>query len=340
MNIYDISKKAGVSIATISRVINGSDKVSEKTRERVLQVIEESNYTPNAFARGLGLNTMKTVGILCADSSDAYLAQAVYYIEKNLRKNGYDTLLVCTGYNLKDKQDSINLLLSKRVDGIVLVGSNYIEALDEDNDYIRDAAKKIPLMILNGLLEASNIYSIVCDEYNAIYRITEAFINNGHTNLIYMYNSKTYSGMKKLSGFKDALIANSIPIRDERIICTHKNIQATYKSLTKLISKEVLIDGIITSEDILAIGALKACKKHNLSVPDKVFISGFNNSELTECCDPELTSIDNSLEAICNHCVTTLMGLFANEDMPKTTVFSAKIIERGTTVLMSIPHIS
>ena len=89
MNIYDISQKAGVSIATVSRVLNGSDKVSDKTRKKVLAVMEENSYTPNAFARSLGLNSMHTVGILCSDSSDVYQAQAIYYLERELRKNSY-----------------------------------------------------------------------------------------------------------------------------------------------------------------------------------------------------------------------------------------------------------
>ena len=78
-NIYDISKLAGVSIATVSRVLNGSDKVSETTRQKVLDVMEQNGYTPNAFARGLGLNTMRTVGILCDDSSAIYLARGIYW---------------------------------------------------------------------------------------------------------------------------------------------------------------------------------------------------------------------------------------------------------------------
>ena len=97
MTIYDISEKAGVSIATVSRVLNGSPNVSDKTREKVLDIMERYGYTPNAFARGLGLNTMRTIGIMCADSSDPYLAKAVYYIEQKLRLNGYDSLLCCTG---------------------------------------------------------------------------------------------------------------------------------------------------------------------------------------------------------------------------------------------------
>ena len=122
MNIYDISQLAGVSIATVSRVINGSDRVSARTRQKVLRVIEENGYTPNAFARGLGLNTMHTVGLLCADSSDPYLAQAVYNLEQELRLNGYDCLLCCTGYARETKEKYLDLLLSKRVDGLIFVG--------------------------------------------------------------------------------------------------------------------------------------------------------------------------------------------------------------------------
>ena len=101
MTIYDISEKAGVSIATVSRVLNGNSNVSEKTKKKVLDVINKYEYTPNAFARGLGLNTMKTIGIMCADSSDLYLAKAIYYIEQKLRANGYDSILCCTGYGLE-----------------------------------------------------------------------------------------------------------------------------------------------------------------------------------------------------------------------------------------------
>ncbi len=88
MNIYDVSEKAGVSIATVSRVLNGNPNVSDRTRSRVLKVMDELGYTPNVFARGLGLGTIQTVGIMCSDSSDPYLAHAIYYLERGLKDYG------------------------------------------------------------------------------------------------------------------------------------------------------------------------------------------------------------------------------------------------------------
>lgn len=133
MTIYDISEKAGVSIATVSRVLNGSSNVSDKTKKKVLDVINQYEYTPNAFARGLGLNTMKTIGVMCADSSDLYLAKAIYFIEQKLRANGYDSILCCTGYELETEEKCLNLLISKKVDGIILVGSHFIYESESDN---------------------------------------------------------------------------------------------------------------------------------------------------------------------------------------------------------------
>ena len=95
MNIYDIAEKANVSIATVSRVLNNSCAVSDRTREKVLSVIERENYYPNIFARGLTQNSIHTIGILYTDASDLFLASAVYYLEKYFRRLGYNSLLSC-----------------------------------------------------------------------------------------------------------------------------------------------------------------------------------------------------------------------------------------------------
>ena len=164
VNIYDVSKHAGVSIATVSRVLNGNPNVSDKTRRKVLAVMDELGYTPNVFARGLGLNTMRTIGIMCSDSSDLYLANAINYLERGLRNNGYDAILCCTGYDLEAKQQYFELLRSKRVDAIILAGSKFVEMRPRDNEYIIAAASKLPIMLVNGYLEGANIYSTICDD--------------------------------------------------------------------------------------------------------------------------------------------------------------------------------
>lgn len=333
MNIYDVSKKAGVSIATVSRVINRNPNVSKKTKEKVLKVIDECGYTPNAFARGLGLNSMNTVGIMCADSRDPYLATAINFLERNLRQNNYDALLCCTGYDVDVREKYLNLLLSKRTDAIILVGSNFVEAMDEKNEYIRDAAKKVPIIIVNGALDGDNIFSALCDDTKAVYEAVKSLQDSGCEKILYLYNSKSYSGMKKLSGYLSAMGIDPNANLDklEYVQFFNGNINEVKDLLTLLRNKGLDFDAIVTADDNLAIGGLKYAKANNISVPDQLSIIGYNNSYIAECSDPELTSIDNKLETVCNNCITTLMNFFDGQEVPLKTVFSAEIVKRGTT---------
>lgn len=334
MTIYDISEKAGVSIATVSRVLNGSNNVSESTKQKVLKIMEEYGYTPNAFARGLGLNTMKTIGIMCADSSDLYLAKAIYYIEGNLRSHGYDSILCCSGYDLETKISSLNLLLTKKVDSIILVGSNFIYDNPKDNQYIIDAAKQIPVMLLNAYLDLKNVYSIFSDDYTSTFNATKLLIDNGCKNLLYFYNSKTYSAKKKIAGFMDAMAACQRKADENTTLLfqgSHEDIPAMAAQIKAFSEKGHVFDGIIAADDYLALGAIKYANENNVCIPEDLSIIGHNNSMLVSCCHPELSSIDNKLELLCEQLTTTLMDVLNGNEVEQKYEYTAELILRGTT---------
>lgn len=334
MTIYDISEKAGVSIATVSRVLNGSRNVSEKTRRKVLDIIEQCGYTPNAFARGLGLNTMRTIGIMCADSSDLYLAKAVYYLEQKLRAHGYDSLLCCTGYEADAKAASMNLLLTKKVDAVILAGSNFIYEQDTENHYIAAAAAQIPVMVLNAGLDIPNVYSVMSDDYTSMYEATLQMIESGVKDILYFYNAKSYSGKRKLSGFRAAMEERALLTSDALVQYyqgSHEDVHAMVRHLKTVRDKGVSFEGVIAADDMLALAAVKYASEAGLRIPDNFSVLGYNNSMLAHCCEPELTSIDNKLETLCQQLIVTLLGVLDGQEMPKKTVFSGEIVKRGTT---------
>lgn len=334
LNIYDVSKRAGVSIATVSRVINNSDRVSEKTKQRVLKVMEELGYVPNAFARGLGLNTMKTIGILCPTSADPFFAQGVAYLEKALRQNGYDCLLCCTEFDLDACQSSVALLLSKHVDSIVFMGSSYVDTQDQNNEYIRQAAQSVPVMLVNAALTGENIYAVLCDDYSATLDATSFLLDLGRKDVLYLYNSRTYSAQKKLKGYRDALVKHGKPVRDALIHYVSpdcRSIPQIRDELSRLVKTGLTFDAVMTSEDSLAVGTLKYARAARRSVPKSLSVVGYNNSSLCECVEPELTSVDNKLEVICGQCVETLLSVLQGKQTPNKTIFSAELIKRGTT---------
>lgn len=330
MNIYDISKRAGVSIATVSRVLNNSKSVSPKTREKVLQVMNDAGYTPNAFARGLGLNTMHTIGILCADSSDAYLASAVYYLEQCLRQHNYDSLLCCTGYDRKNKVKYLNLLLSKRVDALILVGSNFVEADPSDNDYIHQAAREVPVVILGGFIDAPNIYCVSCDDYNALYHATGYLLRCGCRRPVYLGRTSSYGGLRKQKGYENAMKDAGLSLNAIRSLHINTDMLRAKKIITDLY-QEYSFDAVITSDDELAVSTLKFAKEQQLRIPEDLSIIGYNNSSLGLCCDPELTTVDNRVEDVSVTAVETLMKVLNKKNPASNTLFTANIILRSST---------
>lgn len=334
LTIYDISKKAGVSIATVSRVLNGSDNVKASTREKVMSVIEKYDYTPNAYARGMGLHSLRTVGILCANSSDLFLAKAIYYLEQELHANGYESLLCCTGYDRNDIQSYVQLILSKKVDSLILVGSNFVSNIEEENDYIREASKQVPVMLLNASYNCANVYSTLCNDYSSMFEATSSLIRAGIDDILYLYDSNSYSGSKKLSGYKAAM--KSYKLVDYAPLIQYYDgktdqIDAITAFIQGIADRGVTFHGIIASDDVLAIGALKYASNNELSIPEDLAIIGYNNSMLTACCLPELTSVDNRLENQTHQLIQTLLGVLSGEEMPAESIFSGKLIKRATT---------
>lgn len=331
MNIYDIAKLAGVSIATVSRVVNNSPLVSDKTKARVSAVMEEYNYTPNVFARGLGLDSMKTIGIICPNVADAYMAGAVAHLEKRLRGYGYDCILYCSGYGQKDKEQAVELVIKKRIDALVLVGSTYAGKGDgEDIDYIRKAAEEIPVFLLNGVITGDNIFCAYSDDYEAAYEAASGLIEAGHRRILFLTDSHSFSADKKLEGYEAALKRYGLPVLGELKLYT-KN-QVHYVRDILLSRRDLDFDSVLATDDGLAVGAVKYAHARKLSIPGDICIIGYNNSELSVCCEPELTSIDNGGETLCNIIIDNMMKCLVKEDgVPGTSLIKCRLVKRCTT---------
>lgn len=332
MNIYDIAEMAGVSIATVSRVVNESPNVSEKTKQKVLAVIEKSNYIPNVFARGLGLDSMKTIGILCPDISDAYIAEAVSILEKGLHQNGYDCILGCSGHERQAKEYHTELLLSKRIDALVMVGSTYAEkgAQCSEAEYVRKAAQKVPVFLINGYVEGKNIYCFYGDDRQGAYDVTAALIRRGKKRILFLADSHTYSAQQKLAGYEAALSDAGCPVLGDLKFYTKNDVLYVKEAL--LMNKILEFDSIFACNDTLAVGALKYAKAKGLRVPEELSITGYNNSGMTICCEPELTSVDNKVGVLCDTALDYLVRVLkGEEDLQQEHKVACEIVKRCTT---------
>ena len=220
------------------------------------------------------------------------------------------------------------------MDALILAGSNFIYENDADNQYVTDAAAQLPLMLLNAALDAPNVYSVISDDFTSVYEATLRMISGGVRDIVYFYNSASYSGKKKLAGYLAAMEEKKLMNGAELVQFyqgSHEDIPAMTADLKQLHNGGTRFHGVIASDDTLALAAVKFAKLMGYSLPEDFSVLGYNNSMLVNCCDPELTSIDNKLETLCQHLINTLMGVLSGNEMPKKTVFSGEIIRRGTT---------
>ena len=326
MTIYDIAQSCGVSIATVSRVLNGSTKVRETTRKKVLAAMEEQKYSPNPFARGLGLDSMKTVGILCTDIADAFFAKAVSLVEPNLRARGFDVILGCTGNDQDDKKKYVHLLIERHVDAIILIGSSFGEILD--SSHLAQAAGKVPIFIINCSVKFPQVYCVVCDEAGGFYESTQQLAKRGYKDILYLYDRLTYSGQQKLKGFHEGLKKAKLEANPHLEVLAERTLSAAGQAIEKLLTEKVHFDAILASEDILAIGAQKTLVARGLSMP----VIGCNNSILASCSTPSLTSVDNRLEAMCPATVNVLLQVLEGKGAmtPSVTTFDPFICYRDS----------
>lgn len=332
MNIYDIAKLAGVSIATVSRVVNGSPRVSEKTRQKVLSVMEENNYTPNVFARGLGLDSMQIIGIICPDVADAYMARAVSFLERRLKEYGYDCILYCSGHEQQKKEEAVDLIMKKRIDALILVGSTYTGYGDDDRssvEYIRRAAERIPVFLINGKISGENIYSVYNQDEEAVYDAVSRLIRSGRKRILFLTDSRSYSVAQKMEGYERALRENGLPVLGELKLLTENRIHQVRDILLARRTPEY--DSVLATDDALAVGAVKCANAKGLKIPEEMSVIGYNNSEYSVCCEPELTTIDNTSEKLCNITIDNIMKLLKGEDVPAEVPVECMLVKRCTT---------
>ena len=346
MNIYDIAKIAGVSIATVSRVVNGSDKVSEKTRARVLDIIAREGYTPNVFAQGLGLNTMHTVGVLVPDIADLYMSGAVSFLEEQLHRSGYECILSCSGFDLERKRSHVQMLLSKKIDALILVGSTYAGSgiSNTQTDYIREAASEVPVFMINGVVSGENIYCSACDDRNATKEAVGSLIAAGRKKILFLTDSGSYSAQQKMKGYQDALADAGLPLEENLMLRIHKNrIHTVRDELNDLSVSNALpsFDAVLATDDTLAVGAMKYALGKGLRIPEDLAVIGYNNSAFSISSEPELTSIDSRLEDLCKNTADTLIRLLSSGkdseegDLPAPeplTLFPCRIVWRQSAV--------
>lgn len=327
VNINDIAKFSGVSIATVSRVLNNG-KVNSETKAKILKIMEKHNYVPNAFARGLNLNSSKMVGVIVSDIGDIFLSRAVSIIERELRECGYEMNLHCANEDMATVEDNIQFFKKWKVAGIFFVGSK-LKVL-ENNLHLSEAAKNIPAFFIYSEVVLHTAYSLVADDVGAVRNAVQHLFDKGHRRFLYLYDEETPGSADKHKGFTEGITLCGLPSENMTAVKCEKGIHNAQVAAAQAL-KGCKITAAIAASDELAVGILRAAEELSITVPEQLAVIGYDNSVLSISSSPKLTSIDNKIESLCEHSVRLFLDVINKKRVPKKITVECEMVIREST---------
>lgn len=328
LTIYDIAKKAGVSASTVSRVLNNYPYVKSSTREKILSLLKENKFTPNAAAQSLVTQSSKMVGILIADLRTTHHTEGIYYIEQELAKNGYSCLIYNTGTDTRKQAESLYSLSKKNIDAVVLMGSIYQN--DDIAKAIKDYLPNIPVIICNGFLEGDNIYGVVADETNGVSECVKLLANKKRKNIAFILNHRTPSNDDKIRGFEMGF-DSYIKTGSKFILETGDSIEDVETKTISLLKDHPEINAIIFVEDYIAMIGIHAIISSGRKVPEDIAAIGINNSRYSAIYNPPITTLDNMLYDTSITTVRNLLMVLNGEHASKKMIIGTYVVERSST---------
>ena len=290
--IYEVSKLAGVSLATVSRVINNSGKVTVKTRQKVLTAIEELGYRPNSMAQCLASERSNSVGILIPELHGPFFGIMLSSIERELREAGKRVIITAGHSDETKERDCIEFLLDSSCDALILhiysVSKNYIKDLTRGS---------VPIVLLNGYMQEIADRCISLDNEHGGYAATKCLLERGHTEIVYVSGPHwKVDSFKRLSGHKRALADYGIAV-DERLIFEGDFEEASGReAMNHFLKLGVSFTGVICANDEMAAGAMQGARAHGLSIPGDLSVVGYDDVAFTRYLNPQLSSVNCRIE--------------------------------------------
>ncbi|SHJ53674.1 LacI family DNA-binding transcriptional regulator [Tepidibacter formicigenes] len=337
VTLKDVAMKAGVSPSTVSRVVSDDSRISEKTKQKVLKVMNELNYYPNSIARSLANKKTDTIGVIMPSYEEDIFMNP--FFQEGLRgislvtgKNSYDILIATNHEGEKDVDVLKRVIKGNRVDGIILTRSN---EKDESIKYLRES--NFPFVLIGSCLEYDDIPSVDNDNEKASYELTSLLIKKGRKKIAFIGGELHSVVIKnRFEGYKKALNDNNIKFNHEYLISDKFSEESGYKLTDKLLKLNDIPDSIIVADDLMSLGAMKKIKEEKYKVPKDIMLASFNNSILAKYSNPSITSIDiNSVQLGKRACEKLFNILNNNKKLENNKeIVEYKIIERDSTKII------
>ncbi|MBT2638447.1 MULTISPECIES: catabolite control protein A [unclassified Bacillus (in: firmicutes)] len=288
ITIYDVAREANVSMATVSRVVNGNPNVKPATRKKVMEVIDRLGYRPNAVARGLASKKTTTVGVIIPDIASPFFAELARGIEDIATMYKYNIILSNSDQNIEKELHLLNTMLGKQVDGIVFMGGN-IKA-----EHVEEFKKSpVPIVLAGSIEETGEIPSVNIDYEQATFDAVSTFVEKGHKEIAFVIGPQIepINKDKKLEGYKRALKDAGIQYNEELVVEGDYTYDSGLEAIERILELNQKPTAILVGSDEMALGVIHGAFDRGYSVPDDFEVISSDNTRLTLMVRPQLTTI-------------------------------------------------
>lgn len=336
--LKDIADKAGVSMMTVSNVINGkSSRVSAQTTEKVNAIIKECGYVPNLTARNLTRKNSNIIGVIISVNNqdenyleNPYVSTMIGIIEKELGKNGYYMMF----RSVTKEKDISQFLKNWNVDGIIFLYPDFLKYAD---NFI--AKPPCPFVVFDQPFKAPKVINICADDRKGLYLATKYMINRGHNHIAFAadYQSSTIL-TERFLGYRQALEECSIPFREDYVIPCEPSYEGGLFAGKKIAAMSNHLSAVVTTADICAIGIMEGARLGGLRIPVDLSISGYDNLSLCQYTTPKLTSVSQNIAQKARIAAQKLVEKIQNEscmdDSPCQITLDVEIVERQSVIAL------
>jgi LacI family transcriptional regulator len=337
MNIRDIAKLSGVGVSTVSRVLNNHSDVKQSTREKVMKVIQDSNYIPNNSARMLKQNNTNNIGVLVKGVFNPLFSEMTNIIGNIINASKYVMILEQNDYTSEDDFDTLQAFIKeKRLQGVICLGGNF-ETVTEKR--IRTLEIPVVLTSVNTkfVLEEGGYSSVGIDNEEAAYNATKFMIGLGHKNIAVMIGEENDLGISwsRLTGFKRAIQENNLEFDNDKMLVGDYSSKKAYEVMRGFLKEHRDITAIFALSDIMAIGIAKAIVDEGFKIGENISLIGFDGMDICKYYNPGITTVKQPIKEMATKSAELLLGLLNGREKNKHIILNTELKVRESCSSMT-----
>ncbi|WP_286783971.1 LacI family DNA-binding transcriptional regulator [Leclercia sp. UBA1284] len=329
--MLEVAKRAGVSKATVSRVLSGNGYVSQETKDRVFQAIDESGYRPNLLARNLATKRTQTLGLVVTNTlyHGVYFSELLFHAARMTEERGRQLILADGKHSAEEEREAIQYLLDMRCDAIIIYPR--FLSVDEMDAIIQDHSQ--PVMVLNRRLRKNSSHCVWSDHIASSEAAVTQLIKLGHRDIAFITGSlDSPTGIERLSGYKAALAQHQIPLRESLIVEGKWNPASGAAGVSTLLARGETFSALVASNDDMAIGAIKQLHESGIATPAAVSVIGFDDVAIAPYIVPSLSSVRVPVTEMIKETISRLIFMLDGGDFTSQQNFDGELILRDSVV--------